>query len=161
MPVATDAKLAYGYDLGGPDEWRLRNTDQDGMLPPLVWYDGEQDADFIMAAERQLLAAVAGFTETWTKESRNNGYVERLNDAKKRLGVVIEEHCSDSSPAYLLAAHVTTVHRGQVEHIDPRDLAERPMLMNWDDKLARAVHALGLVPVQPEPRWLLVSYAEL
>ena len=34
MGQRTDAILAYGYDLGGSDEWKVRETDEWGGLIP-------------------------------------------------------------------------------------------------------------------------------
>lgn len=159
MGTPTDAILAYGYDLGGPDTWLVHGTGEYGELPALDWYDEEADgADFVGAVEQRLLVAVAQFTEEWTPDARANGYYERLEAAKARIGVTVATYCSDSAPQYLLAAHVTTVHRGHVETVDPADLAERPRAHGWDDRLAGAVDALGLTPIHPAPRWLIASY---
>lgn len=155
MGQSTNAILAYGYNLGADEDgWKLQEAGEYGEPPALPWYDPERD-DFVEAAERRLLAEVAGFTET---DWRVEGYFTREREAKARLGVEIEAYCSDSCPMYVLAAHVTTVHRGWIEHVDPNDLAQRPVAEGWDVSLRAAVTALGITPVQPEPRWLLCSY---
>lgn len=112
MGQATDAILAYGYDLGG-DGWKLEGLGEYGELPPLSWWD--DDEDFATAAERRLLAEIAGFTETW--EDDHEGYYERQRVAKARLGLKVETYCSESCPMYVLAAYVTTVARGEIETI--------------------------------------------
>jgi hypothetical protein len=156
MSTSTDAILAYGYDLGGDDEWKIHEAGEYGELPTLDWYDPETDEDgFEEMAERRLLAEVAGFAET---DWRAEGYHNRKREARARLGVEFDTYCSDECPMYLLAAHVTTVHRGGIQVMDPADLARRPVEQGWDAKLAAALAALGLTPVQDQPRWLLCSY---
>ncbi|GGR70933.1 MULTISPECIES: hypothetical protein [Streptomyces] len=153
MGQATDAILAYGYDLGG-EGWKLEGLGEYGELPPLPWWDEEDD--FATAAERHLLTRIAQFTETW--EDGREGYFERKRAAKARLGLVVETYCSESCPMYVLAAHVTTVKRGDVEALDPLDLAQRPDAGGWDERLRAALDALGLQPTQERAQWLLCSY---
>ncbi|MEU5608421.1 hypothetical protein AB0H03_06635 [Streptomyces sparsogenes] len=158
MGRSTNAVLAYGYDLGGSDEWKIRESGEYGELPNLAWYDPENEDgdDFLEAAERRLLAEIAGFTETWSGE--NEGYFEREREAKDRLGVKFDIYCSGEYPMYLLAAHVTTVWRGDIQVIDPARLAADPAEHGWDDKLQAALTALGITPTQDRARWLLCSY---
>jgi len=161
MGVSTDAILAYGYDLGGGDEWKVREVDEyGGLLPgPAGWVpdpETEEDYDLIELAERRLLD-VSGFTETY--EDGRDGYFGREREAKEALGVEFETYCSDEYPMFVLAAKVHTVRRGYVadvgEFIAAADEATR---QEWDAKLASAVAALGVTPVQEKPKWLLVSY---
>ncbi|WP_405961200.1 hypothetical protein OG235_36670 [Streptomyces sp. NBC_00024] len=166
MGRSSNAVLVYGYDLGGPDEWKLRSLGQYGELPSLDWYDDEDDdgddsLDFATAAQDRLRAAVAGFTEEWTPDARETGYYDRRRAAEQSVGVKVETYCSHSAPMFALAAHVTTVHRGHVDYIDPQDLLDRPSTEDWDSRLIVAVEALDLVPVQEHPRWFLVSYGDL
>ncbi|CAL9610122.1 hypothetical protein SUDANB1_05608 [Streptomyces sp. enrichment culture] len=172
MGRSTDAILAYGYDLGGPDEWRLKDLGKWGQLPELEWLkatgDDDQDEpdtddeydeeDFHGRAEEHLLRTVGGFTEEWTEGAGATGYFDRRNAAEKRVGVQIRDYCSDGSPSYLLAAHTIRVARGDIEHIDPADLLHRPATEDWDSRLVVALDALGIAPAQETPRWLLVSY---
>jgi hypothetical protein len=155
MGQSTDAILAYGYDLGEGLE-KIQEAGEYGELPPLTWFDEEHSDDLVQAAEQHLLAEIAGFTETW--EPGVGGYFARESAAKARVGVVFETYCSDSCPMHVLAAHVTTVRRGDVEAIDPADLMQRPQTEGWDDKLRAALTALGITPTQEQARWLLCSY---
>ena len=103
MGVSTDAILAYGYDLGGGDEWQVRELDEYGGLIPdtggrVPDPEVEDDYDLIGLAERHLLDA-SGFTETY--EDGREGYFGRERAAKEALGVEFETYCSDSSPMYL------------------------------------------------------------
>lgn len=153
MGQATDAILAYGYDLGG-DGWKLEGLGEYGELPPLDWWDDEDD--FATAAERHLLTQVAGFTETWA--DRREGYFDRERAAKARLGVTIDTYCSGSCPMYILAAYVATVKRGDCEVIYPAGMSQRPAEEGWDAKLTAALDALGIRPTQERAQWLLCSY---
>lgn len=156
MGQSTDAILAYGYDLGSNESgWKIREAGEYGELPALPWYGPQGDDDFQSAAERRLLADIAGFTET---DWQVDGYFAREREAKARLGVTFDTYCSGDYPMYLLATHVTTVYRGDTEHIDPADMLRRPAAEGWDAKLTAAVTALGITPVQAEPQWLLCSY---
>lgn len=154
MGQSTNAMLAYGYDLGGEEEWKVREAGEYGELPALDWYDpdDEDGDDFQSAAERRLLASV-GFTEQW---GERDGYFEREEEAKARLGVEFDTHCSGEYPMFLLATKVITVYRGSVEEIDVAELAQVPA--DWDGKLTAALRALGLTPTQERARWLLCSY---
>jgi hypothetical protein len=158
MTTSTDGILAYGYDLGGDEEWKIREAGEYGELPELPWFDedDEEGEGFQEAAERRLLAELASFTETWSPASE--GYFEREEAAKARLGVEFETYCSGDYPSYLLATKVITVARGDVEHIDMVELVEAPNVHGWDAKLTAALQVLGLTPIQERARWLLCSY---
>lgn len=159
MGSATNAILAYGYDLGGPcDKWNLQETDRYGSLHGLDWYD--EDADFIEAAETQLLAVIAQFTEPWTRDAHRTGYHERKEAAKASIGVRLGQHCSRTAPGYLLAVDITTAHRGSPVAVDIDDLNRRRLAYGWDLKLLEALAALHLTPTEYSPAWLLASFAE-
>lgn len=157
MGVSTDAILAYGYDLGGDEDgWKVREAGEYGELE-LDWL-GEEDEDYEGFGEAAMarIRAAAGFTETdWQAE----GYYDRKHAAEKLAGVEIETYCSDEAPMYLLAAKVHTVARGSIK--DAAALmagADDATRQEWDAKLAAAVTALGMTPVQEKPAWLLCSY---
>jgi hypothetical protein len=151
--------LVYGYHLGGGDsEWELEGLGEYGELPALPWYDPEDEdsTDFQEAAERRLLAELADFTETW--ETGGEGYYGREREAKARLGVEFETHCSGSFPMYLLIAKGITAYRGDVEAIDFTALTAEVQEKDADAKLRAALTALGITPKQEKPGWLLCSY---
>jgi hypothetical protein len=158
MGQSTNAVLVYGYNLGGGEiDWLVEEVDGEFGELRLDWFNGEDESgenDFIEAAEKRLLQA-AGFTET---DWRADGYFERKREAEARIGVEFESYCSGEYPIYTLAAHVITVHRGDCELLNLDELARMPSDNGWDEKLASALHTLGLTPKQPEPAWLLVSY---
>ena len=66
MGQSTNGILAYGYDLGGEEGWKLQGLGEYDELPALDWYDpdNEEGDDLQSAAERRLLVEIAGFTET-------------------------------------------------------------------------------------------------
>ncbi|WP_406321774.1 hypothetical protein [Streptomyces sp. NBC_00519] len=159
MGLATDAILVYGYDLGSPDSgWKVHGVGEYGELPPLDWYD-EVDDDFVTSVQTRLMAEVGRFTEERAPDARENGYFDRKRAAEKQVGVKVETYCSHSAPMYV--THTTTVHRGEVEYLDPDDLLTRPSTEDWDSRLTVALDALGLVPVEERPRWFLVSSSDL
>lgn len=154
MGQSTDGILAYGYDLGGDEGWKIEGLGEYGEFPELPWLD---DTDgFQESAERRLLAEIAGFTERWAQGSE--GYWDREREAKARVGVQFDTYCSGDYPMYLLATKVITVYRGDVKDIDMAALAVEPEMNGWDEKLRAALTALGITPQQAEPRWLLASY---
>lgn len=155
MGTSTDAILAYGYELGGPEEWHLAEASGEYGELVLPWYDEDSDADFIDAAQK-LLSASTGFTEEWSEG--NDGYFDRKRAAEARLGVVIDCHGHGDFPIYILAAHATTARRGQSEVINMAALTTAATEQAWDAKLAAAIQTLGITPTQDQPRWLLCSY---
>ena len=154
MSQSTDGLLAYGYDLGCSEEWKVREaTGEYGELV-LPWYTEEDDegeggegGDFPDAAQKTLRAA-GGFT--------GDGYDGR-READERTGVTIETYCSDGYPMYVLSAKTLEAGRGDIIDATESLGADRSA---WDERLAWALKALGLTPVQEKPAWLLCSYAD-
>ncbi|MGX1301367.1 hypothetical protein RKD35_002855 [Streptomyces albogriseolus] len=138
MGRATDAILAYGYDLGGPDDtWHVQETNEYGVLNPRAWWNEEQDdPTFLEAAQARL--AEAGVT-----------------------GVEVRRHCTHTYGEYLLVTTATVAHRGYPKTLDLDDLTRSQLAADWDDQLAAALAALGLTSTQDAPAWLLAVYAEL
>ncbi|HEY8985719.1 MAG TPA: hypothetical protein VIU15_39880 [Streptomyces sp.] len=158
MGMSTDAILAYGYHLGGPDGgWELHGLDKYDELPALPWYDvdDEEGDDFQSAAERHLLVTIADFTET---DWRADGYDDRRKAARSRVGVGFETHCSADYPGFLLITKGITVYRGSVKEIDFAALQAEVQEAGADAKLRAALDALGLQPTQERAQWLLCSY---
>lgn len=159
MSVSTDAILAYGYHLGGPDaDWEIENTvEKYGYeVPAGGWYDPEnEEVDFAEAAMNRLLAA-AGFTET---DWQAAGFFERRDKAEKDLGVTIVTHCSYTVPMYVLAAWSTEACRGYPKTISPTEFVGERLL--WNARLEHALKSLDLTPKQSEPTWILCSLTDL
>lgn len=156
MGMSTSGILAYGFDLGGPEKWEVREAGEYGELPPLDWYnEDDENSYFIEAAERRLLASI-GFTETW--HQGNEGYFRREREARAQLGVAFETYCSGDYPMHLLTTKVITAYGGDAHQIDVAEQAQAPAAGGWDAKLTQALRVLGLTPVQERARWLLCSY---
>lgn len=159
MSTSTDGILAYGYDLGGDDAgWKVEGLGEYDEWPSGGWYDPEvDDADFTEAVENTLLTA-HGFTLEWVPGADNSAYRAGREAARTAIGVEAHGHCSGESAMYLLSAKAITAYRGHVETIDWPALERERVEQDWDGKLAAALSVLALTPIQPEPRWLLVSY---
>lgn len=155
MGTSTNAVLAYGYDLGSDEDWKIRETGEYGALA-VDWYDEDSDDGFVEQAERRLLAAV-GFTETW-ETNDGAGYFDREEQAKARVGVEFESYCHGEYPMYVLATKVITVYRGDSKVLDLAALMAEPTENGWDGKLAAVLQTLGITPKQEEPGWVLCSY---
>jgi hypothetical protein len=159
MGQSTNGMLVYGYNLGGGDgPWEVEGVDEYGEWSP-SWLNPDPDnedggGDVIEDAKKVLLASV-GFTET---DWRADGYFDRQRDAEARLGVEFDSYCSGDYPMWLLAAHVITVYRGDVQEVNFAALEQARTEGDWDTKLAHAIQALGVTPKQERPKWLLVSY---
>lgn len=163
MGQSTNGILAYGYDLGGSEGWKLEGLGEYGELPELAWFDPENEDgdDFQSAAEAHLLAEIAGFAEEYPRDEPQevrHAYFDRKNAAEAALGVEFDSYCSGDYPMYLLATKVITVYRGYVKDIDMAALAVEPEMNGWDEKLGAAIGALGVTPSQDKPRWLLCSF---
>jgi hypothetical protein len=152
MGQSTNAVLAYGYDLGSDDKWKIHETGEYDE-PVLPWYDEDSDEGFIEQAEARLLAA-HGLTGTW----EDDGYYDRKEDAQERAGVEFESYCHSEYSMWLLATKVITVHRGDSKVLDLPALMAEPAEHGWDDKLRQACEVLGITPKQESPGWVLVSY---
>jgi hypothetical protein len=157
MGQSTNAMLVYGYNLGGDDGWELEGCGEYGEMPALDWYnpDDPDGDDFQAAAERRLLAEIAGFTEEWSRE--NEGYFDRERAAKAQLGVEFDTHCSGECPMYLLATKVITVYRGGAKPLDLVALDAEAAAKGWNATLEAATRALGITP-KTGPGWILCSY---
>ncbi|MER7361887.1 hypothetical protein [Nonomuraea wenchangensis] len=152
MGTSTNAMLAYGYDLGSADGWKIREAGEFSE-PILDWYDEDSDDGFIEQAEARLLAA-HGLTGTW----EDDGYYDRKEEAQARAGVEFDSYCHSEYPMWLLATKVITVHRGDSEVLDLPALMAETAENGWDDKLRQACEVLGITPKQERPGWVLVSY---
>lgn len=154
MGQSTNAVLAYGYDLGSDEDWKMLEIDEDGV-PTLAWYEADNDDDdFVEQAKKHLLAA-AGFIEAdWDAED----WSERHKAAEARVGVEFETYCHGEYPMYVLATKVITAYRGDSKVLDLAALMAEPTEHGWDDKLAAALTVLGITPKQEKPGWVLCSY---
>ncbi|MCG5464298.1 hypothetical protein MED01_002464 [Micromonospora sp. MED01] len=158
MGTSTNAILAYGYDLGSDDEWKLEGSGEYGEYDFNThdWYSEDEDGytDFVESVEAKLLAA-HGFTET---DWQVDGFYRRQKEAKAAMGVEVVTHCSGESPMYVLAVKEITAYRGDCKVLDFDSLNREATEGGYDEKLRAALSALGLTPKQDRAQWLLCSY---
>jgi hypothetical protein len=161
MGSSPSAFLAYGYDLGSSESWKLRETDEYGYLDSarIAWYDDSDDApDFIQQAERRLLAVLAGFTEKWG-DNPDGHYFDREEAAKAQVSVKFDTYSYHEYPKYVLAAKVIEVGDDQALIVNPTDLTpDLGEVLRWNSALSAALEALGITPEQETPSWLLCAY---
>lgn len=138
MGYATDGVLAYGYALTGEGGWLVHEADDDGLLPPLDWYDEDEDAEGFDEAARIRLEEQLG----------------------KDFGVSVTTYCSNGEPYFLLTAADHVASRGDVVPLDLGLLHASAGSNRWDEKLEAALQALGLTPHQDQARWLLCSFTD-
>lgn len=163
MGQSTNGVLAYGYDLGSDEEWKVREAQQGpgnkyGYLKT-SWYDAEaadeddseESEDLIDKMQRRLYDSIPGLPPV------ESGW-ECGDPVKEHLGVWFEAYCSGDYAMWMLVTSETTVYRGDTKVIDPAEMLADPGRNRWDEKLAHALSVLGLTPLQEKPAWLLASY---
>lgn len=143
MGVSTDALLAYGFDVGGPEDWRVREADGDPNWTP-AWCDNDEDAGGDVEEAASILDTLC-LARRWPTV---------LGESAVRL----ETHGHPDYPGYLLVAHVMTAYRGTAQVIDRSELERLRVVEDWDGRLNAACKTLGITPVQERPAWLLASY---
>ncbi|GAA3417647.1 hypothetical protein [Streptosporangium vulgare] len=154
MGQSTNAVLAYGYDLGRDEDWKMLEIDEDGVPTP-SWYDDDNDEDDFVEQAKNHLLANAGFAEAdWDAED----WSERHDAATARVDVEFKTYCHGEYPMYVLATKAITVRRGYSKVLDLAALAADPIEHGWDDKLTAALTVLGITPKQEKPGWVLCSY---
>lgn len=173
MGMDPDGILVYGYALGGPEEgWKIDGLAKWGSLIT-PWYrcedddcestdEDEGDDDFATLADRQLLIA-HGFTEGhpgWgddVTEDARYAYYARRKAAEKAIGVEVSSCGGNEYPSFLLRAYRVSAEWSETVVIDWPALEARRVAEDWDGRLAAALIALGLKPLQDRPQWLLTS----
>jgi hypothetical protein len=134
MVVSTDGLLVYGYDLGGDDGgWKFEGLDECGS--PFGQEEGEESVDTKLW--HRILATV-GFKP-------GDDYKQEMA-AEKAVGVELVRYCSDGSEMYLLAAKTIRAYRGWNVPIDFAELDNQRVEGAWDEKLSRAIQAMGYPP---------------
>lgn len=147
MGMSSDAKLVYGYDLGGDaSEWLIRETGEYGGLA-VDWYDIEavDGIDFREAMVDRIKAAGL-VDDDW------DGFL--LDGQPGDLRFV---YYSYEWGAHILATHEVESGSYGSAVVDLAELAAHPDIPEWDAKLAAAIAAIGITPTQDRPRWILCS----
>ncbi|GGN38984.1 hypothetical protein FHR83_006817 [Actinoplanes campanulatus] len=123
------AHLAYGYDLGSPDDFKAAERTEDGSpnLPGLAPYPSVWS--FLEHVDRQFPAA---------------GVVARTSGSEGSYGLVLIVDDSQRS-----------VDWDEVMTLDLNEMDGRPSVADWNTDLAEALTALGVTPFQEGPCWLV------
>jgi hypothetical protein len=148
--------LAYGYDLGGPETWKLKNASEYGYYD-FPWLTDFDEDDWEETAYQVLLAKIVGFTETLEQayqKGTNKTFHERKDAALKKLRVQIVRYGYGPGDQidFILATTAFEVDDYGSEVID----------ISFDHAAAGildvALAALEITPLQEEPKWILASY---
>lgn len=152
MSDSASGILAYGYDLGGDNDWKLEGASEYGEynFPWLV-----EDYSWQESAERILLSKIVKFDEKWEdvwRTSAQDWFHKRLADAMKKLRVEIVRYGTYNDDRYILATKAFTADDYDCMVVElATDHAAAGIL---DVALA----ALDIVPTQQEPKWILASF---
>lgn len=149
MGTSTDGILAYGYDLGGSEDWRIKNLGEYGELQVPWWTESEDDATEDEEGNSFGEAALFALCGPFGIERPEYGWRHEPD-----LPVTFVSHCSVDYPMWILAAKVIIAQRGYPQVLASRDLAVDPQ---WNVDLWKALKALGLEPKQEQAAWLLAS----
>ncbi|WP_242882612.1 hypothetical protein [Actinomadura litoris] len=121
----TNATVFYGYDLGGPGDWRLTPGTRISRL---------MNNEF----------------EEWLTE-REEAAGRTLDD----LGITEGQyHETRPSPRWTLTPKKSLYYVDAREPLDLSAVMTRRD-QAWDDALTEALRLLGVTPTQPAPKWLL------
>ncbi|ATY17140.1 hypothetical protein CU254_41935 (plasmid) [Amycolatopsis sp. AA4] len=161
------AYLAYGYDLGGQKHgWRVQEADEKNRLAA-EWYEADhgEDDDFLVQAEWRLLEKLAGLDVKGMWSVREPFIAQLYPDGlfideamQEILGLAIIQYGSEAQPSYALTARSSCAIEQTPAVVEPAALAaEGADLERSDRRLADAMTALDLTPLQERPRWLLLA----
>ncbi len=169
MGMNVDATLAYGYDLGGSDQWFVAETTGEWGSLNLSWYDEESSGGFVEQMFNALWRAMPEPPECQYD-------FQRQDAAEKHWGVKMEHAGSHDYPGYVLAipGSGSSVDWAETMALDLDDLRAKPAASGWDEKLAAVLAVLGITPIrqvrQPGkprsewttepvgPRWLVFPF---
>lgn len=171
MGVSTDAILFYGYcwheegasiygergesdaddDDDGDRYWPERVLANRGVKNPYDDFPKEIEAIRNYDEKRrkgdEWFAANRPSLDAWYKAKR---------DVEIEFGCSIGQHCSGDYPMpyVFVNASITRAARGY-----PKEITSLSVGDDWNEKLAKFVAELGIVPPEgQEPKWWLVSY---
>jgi|SRR6187397_1527704 len=139
MGVSTDAILAWGVPLGGPDEdWTV--SFRDGTYDGPAWFDP-------------------------AKRDEDGEYFEEQANERLRphfLHTAFNPHVltfqSGTYPQYFLATWSASAYRGQVRTLDLARVVAQPEAEYWAAALVTAASVLQIVGDVGTPAFTLLSY---
>ena len=139
------ATLAYGYNLGIPDDFKAAERDEYGGPAP-TWYNDEGPA-FV----EQLYDALYAASGLPAEPNADN----RQAAAERHFGVEVAFCGTDEYEGWLLVAAGSEqqAHNADVLVLNLHNLEHPPN--EWFDRLTAAVEALDITPVQDWPKWLV------
>ncbi len=140
------AHLAYGYDLGDFDGFRITQVDEYGGLT-VPWWDDDGE-EFAVQFYDALYAAIPDAPAESNPDRRQAA-------AEHHFGVEIAFMGSDQFEGWLLiaAGSEREAVNAQAMVLDLHDMEHPPD--GAFDRLTTAVEALGITPTQEWPRWLV------
>ena len=142
MGVSTNAILIFGIDY------------EEGELPLM---NDEDDSDFekIVAEAYGVKEPEVEYSDETTEEYRK--YWAKQREVMNQIPVVMETHCSDSCPMYILGLSKTRVsaNRGDPATFDRGALETE--ITDRDIELFKEFYEKFNIEWQ-EPKWLLCSY---
>jgi hypothetical protein len=184
MGQSTDGILAYGWDLGSPDDVEEGDWAYDLLVNRFAEFDDTEDLLFDAYGyefppnpydeiteeqwnEWQAFRYRQGFApaehpdyEAWKRDSQPQLEARwaAKRQAREKLPVVFETHCSGEFPMYILAAKGTvfTASRGYpIEFDQYSTIGSVPAA--YGAILHHAAGKIGIEPPKP-PSWILASY---
>jgi hypothetical protein len=158
MGTSTDGILAYGIDLGAPDDgWKVEGIPEDVE-------DEEGYDDGITEYVNSKLLIASGFTEPRPQDDLSEDWWKRVyspwrqrrEDTLKQWGIEVVSHCSAEYPMYLLTIFHVRAARGRPRDVEINELSLRRSRDSWDNRIAEALKVLDWTTDQ-RPRWILCS----
>lgn len=146
MGSVVTATLAYGYDLGNPDDFLAAERDEYGGPAP-AWWD-EDGPEFAVQLYDALYAAIP--------DAPTEGNADRRQAAaEEHYGVELAFCGTDaySGWALIAAGSEREACNADVLVLDLLDMEHPPS--EWFDRLTAAVETLGITPTQDWPKWLV------
>lgn len=159
MGSSPSAHIAYGYALGNNERLEFQERDGEyGSDLTVDWWvsydpddDGEQD---VPEASRQIYSRLFEAIP----DAPAVQYDWEMDDhVEAHFGVTLAYPGASESSGYVLIA-VGSERSVDWDEVMPLSLAvmQQQILDNgWLPKLAKAIEALGLTPIQDEPNWLV------
>lgn len=137
MGATLNGILAYGFHLGGVEDWQFKDLPRfDDWRPS--WATPEQLAE-VDSGEFDYEAAIT----------------DRLAEGGLQLELVTVGMVTSDSSGLVLAAYSATATGGGVTSLHLPDIFDRQEIERWDEALSRALEVLDIRPWQPHPMMLL------
>lgn len=149
-----EARLAYGFDLGGGEPWYLAEATREWGQLDIDWYDTDSDdrfADQLIGRLHSLIPDTKPVESSYDREDAVRDHwgvaLVRTGDPEADTGYVLAaiDPGRDFLPGY------RSVEWSETMPLDLHELTTKPAEQGWDDKLTAAIKALGITPVREDP----------